>query len=146
MTIVRSLTRGLALVSLLVGAPVAAQNVPGGGIRVHAPPAWSRNAVIYEVNVRQFTPQGTFAALQKHLPRLKRLGVDVLWLMPVQPIGKLNRKGTLGSYYSISATAPVATTIAFSGAVPSSAAFGTGRPTCFSGRAAFRRTPGRVTV
>jgi 1,4-alpha-glucan branching enzyme len=65
-------------------------------------PAWSRNAVIYEVNVRQFTPEGTLVALQRHLPRLKRLGVDILWLMPVQPIGRKNRKGTLGSYYSIS--------------------------------------------
>lgn len=65
-------------------------------------PAWSRNAVIYEVNVRQYTPEGTFAALQQHLPRLKNLGVDILWLMPVQPIGKTSRKGSLGSYYSIS--------------------------------------------
>jgi glycosidase len=65
-------------------------------------PAWSRNAVIYEVNVRQFTPEGTLVALQHHLPRLKQLGVDILWLMPVQPIGRKNRKGVLGSYYSIS--------------------------------------------
>jgi glycosidase len=64
-------------------------------------PAWSRQAVIYEVNVRQYTPEGTLAALQGHLPRLKRLGVDILWLMPVQPIGKKNRKGLLGSYYAI---------------------------------------------
>src|SRR5687768_10485918 len=64
-------------------------------------PAWSRTAVIYEVNVRQYTPEGTFSALQRHLPRLRNLGVDILWLMPVQPIGKLNRKGGLGSYYSI---------------------------------------------
>ena len=65
-------------------------------------PDWSRHAVIYEVNVRQFTPEGTLVALQRHLPRLKRLGVDILWLMPVQPIGEKNRKGALGSYYSIS--------------------------------------------
>jgi glycosidase len=64
-------------------------------------PAWSRNAVIYEVNVRQYTPEGTLAAFQKHLPRLKALGVDILWIMPVQPIGKKNRKGVLGSYYAI---------------------------------------------
>ena len=64
-------------------------------------PAWSRDDVIYEVNVRQYTPEGTFAALQEHLPRLKNLGVDILWIMPVQPIGRKNRKGTLGSYYSI---------------------------------------------
>src|SRR6476661_6029315 len=65
-------------------------------------PDWSRHAVIYEVNVRQFTPEGTLVALQRHLPRLKRLGVDILWLMPVQPIGEKNLKGALGSYYSIS--------------------------------------------
>src|SRR5215210_3076014 len=65
-------------------------------------PEWSRSATIYEVNVRQFTPQGTIAAIRPHLPRLKALGVDILWLMPVQPIGVKNRKGPLGSYYSIS--------------------------------------------
>ncbi|MEO5816928.1 MAG: alpha-amylase family glycosyl hydrolase [Gemmatimonadaceae bacterium] len=65
-------------------------------------PAWSRNAVIYEVNIRQYTPEGTIAAAQKHLPRLKQLGVDMLWVMPVQPIGKKNRKGVLGSYYAVS--------------------------------------------
>jgi glycosidase len=64
-------------------------------------PEWTRNAAIYEVNIRQFTPEGTFAAMQKHLPRLDSLGVDILWLMPVQPIGRKNRKGSLGSYYSI---------------------------------------------
>ena len=65
------------------------------------PPAWSKNAVLYEVNVRQYTPEGTFAAFQRNLPRLRAMGVDVLWFMPVQRIGKLNRKGLLGSYYSI---------------------------------------------
>jgi glycosidase len=65
-------------------------------------PAWARQAVIYEVNVRQYTAEGTIAALQRHLPRLERLGVDILWLMPVQPIGRKNRKGPLGSYYAIS--------------------------------------------
>ena len=57
---------------------------------------------IYEVNIRQYTPEGTFNAFEKHLPRLKEMGVDILWLMPVQPIGKIKRKGILGSYYSIS--------------------------------------------
>jgi glycosidase len=64
-------------------------------------PEWTKSAVIYEVNVRQYTPQGTFAALQRHLPRLDSLGVDILWFMPVQPIGRAKRKGVLGSYYSI---------------------------------------------
>jgi glycosidase len=65
-------------------------------------PEWTESAVIYEVNIRQYTPEGTIAAFTEHLPRLENLGVDILWLMPVQPIGKVNRKGTLGSYYSIS--------------------------------------------
>ena len=65
-------------------------------------PEWSKNASIYEVNVRQYTPEGTFKAFQKHLPEIKKMGIDILWLMPINPIGKLNRKGSLGSYYSIS--------------------------------------------
>ncbi|MGQ1889046.1 alpha-amylase family glycosyl hydrolase [Thermophagus sp. OGC60D27] len=64
-------------------------------------PSWSKDAVIYEVNIRQYTPEGTFNAFAEHLPRLKELGVDILWLMPVHPIGEKNRKGSLGSYYSI---------------------------------------------
>jgi glycosidase len=57
--------------------------------------------VIYEVNTRQFSKEGTFKAFAKHLPRLKKMGVTTIWFMPIQPIGKQNRKGSLGSYYSI---------------------------------------------
>ncbi|MBW4359084.1 alpha-amylase family glycosyl hydrolase [Flavobacterium taihuense] len=64
-------------------------------------PEWSKNATIYEVNLRQFTPEGTFKAFETHLPRLKALGVDIIWLMPIHPIGEKNRKGTLGSYYAV---------------------------------------------
>lgn len=64
-------------------------------------PGWTKNAVIYEVNIRQYTPEGTFTAFVKELPRIKALGVDIIWIMPVQPIGKVNRKGTLGSSYSV---------------------------------------------
>jgi cyclomaltodextrinase len=64
-------------------------------------PEWSKNATIYEVNIRQFTPEGTFKAFESHLPRLKSMGVDIIWLMPINPIGVKKRKGTLGSYYSI---------------------------------------------
>lgn len=63
---------------------------------------WARSANIYEINVRQYTSEGTFNAFAKHLPGLKDMGVKVLWFMPVHPIGKVNRLGTLGSYYSIS--------------------------------------------
>ncbi|MFM1950361.1 MAG: hypothetical protein RL418_48, partial [Actinomycetota bacterium] len=59
------------------------------------------NSVIYEVNVRQYTEEGTFDAFREHLPRLQDLGVDILWLMPIQPISQANRKGTLGSPYSV---------------------------------------------
>ena len=57
---------------------------------------------IYEVNVRQYTKEGTFAAFAKHLPRLKEMGVKMLWLMPVTPISVQGRQGTLGSYYACS--------------------------------------------
>ncbi len=62
---------------------------------------WTRNANIYEVNIRQYTPEGTIKSFEKHLPRLKKMGVKILWIMPVQPIGEKNRKGSKGSYYSI---------------------------------------------
>lgn len=64
-------------------------------------PEWSKNATIYEVNIRQYTPEGTFQAFEKHLQQIKDLGVDIIWLMPIHPIGVKNRKGTLGSYYSV---------------------------------------------
>ncbi len=64
-------------------------------------PDWAYNKSIYEVNLRQFTKEGTFASFRQHLQRLKELGVGILWLMPIHPIGELNRKGTLGSYYSV---------------------------------------------
>ena len=64
-------------------------------------PNWIESSTMYEVNIRQYTPEGTFNAFANHLPRLKELGVDILWLMPVNPIGVINRKGPLGSYYSV---------------------------------------------
>ncbi|MCB9452686.1 MAG: alpha-glucosidase C-terminal domain-containing protein [Anaerolineaceae bacterium] len=64
-------------------------------------PKWSKNAVIYQINTRQFTEEGTFRAAEAHLPRLNELGVDILWLMPIHEIGVKNRKGTLGSPYAV---------------------------------------------
>ncbi len=64
-------------------------------------PEWAHDAVIYQINTRQFTSEGTFQAAQAQLPRLKHLGVDILWLMPIHPIGKVNRKGALGSPYAV---------------------------------------------
>lgn len=64
--------------------------------------AWSYNAVLYEMNVRQLTEEGTFVAAMRHLQHLKEMGVDAVWVMPIYPIGRVERKGELGSYYSIS--------------------------------------------
>lgn len=64
-------------------------------------PDWSRNAVIYEVNLRQYTDSGNVTSFARELPRLKDLGVDILWFMPVYPISEKNRKGELGSYYAV---------------------------------------------
>jgi glycosidase len=59
------------------------------------------SSVMYEVNVRQFTPEGTFNAFSEHLPRLQDLGVNILWFMPIHPISLEKRKGSLGSYYAV---------------------------------------------
>ncbi len=64
--------------------------------------SWAKNAVIYEVNIRQYTHEGTFNAFAKHLPRLKEMGIDIIWLMPITPISVVKRQGTLGSYYACS--------------------------------------------
>lgn len=68
-------------------------------VNIHA--EWSYSAVLYEMNVRQLTPEGTLAAAEKRLPALRELGIDAIWLMPIYPIGEQGRKGSLGSYYSI---------------------------------------------
>jgi len=68
---------------------------------VKEPPEWSFNKTIYEVNIRQYTEEGTFSAFEKHLPKLRDMGVGIVWLMPIHPIGKEKRKGTLGSYYAV---------------------------------------------
>jgi len=65
-------------------------------------PEWAKNQSLYEVNLRQYTPGGTIKEFCEHLPGLRNLGFGVLWFMPVQPIGRVNRKGSLGSWYSIS--------------------------------------------
>lgn len=102
--ILRRVACGLCAV---LGINCVAQNVAVGMDLAKAPatkinhPGWSRNAVIYEVNLRQFTDEGTLQAFDKELPRLKELGVDILWFMPIHPISEKNRKGTLGSYYAV---------------------------------------------
>ncbi len=62
---------------------------------------WSKSAVIYELNIRQFSDKGDFNSIVPQLDRLKNMGIDIIWLMPVHPIGEINRKGGLGSYYAV---------------------------------------------
>jgi glycosidase len=64
--------------------------------------SWANTASIYEVNIRQYTAEGTFKAFEKHLPRIKDMGIDMIWLMPITPISQLQKKGSLGSYYACS--------------------------------------------
>jgi glycosidase len=95
----------LALAALLAATPAIPATAPlplTEGVSQVRHPAWAARANIYEVNIRQFTPEGTFRAFEPHLPRLRRMGVDVLWIMPVNPISQKLRKGTLGSYYAVS--------------------------------------------
>jgi len=94
---------GLALAAAaLVPTPALAQPYYAPRPLVEfANAAWTRDAVLYQINTRQFTQEGTFAAAQTQLPRLAEMGVDIIWLMPIQPIGELNRKGSLGSPYAV---------------------------------------------
>lgn len=64
-------------------------------------PRWALQSNIYEVNVRQYTKEGTFNAFSAALPRLKDMGVQILWFMPITPISVTDRKGRLGSYYAV---------------------------------------------
>jgi alpha-amylase len=64
-------------------------------------PSWILQGNIYEVNTRQYTPEGTFTAFSAHLQRLKDMGVQTLWFMPINPISVTDRKGKLGSYYAV---------------------------------------------
>lgn len=89
---------------LIVAAAVATINVWGKlPVKETKSPApeWINNAVVYEVNLRQGNENGNFQSLRSQLPRLKELGVDILWLMPIHPISEKNRKGSLGSYYAV---------------------------------------------
>src|SRR6185436_12131836 len=63
---------------------------------------WTHNTNIYEVNIRQYTKEGSFKAFGKELSRLKDMGVKTLWFMPITPISQKNKKGVLGSYYAAS--------------------------------------------
>jgi len=69
--------------------------------RVRSSPDWLRDGIIYEIYPRDFSAAGNFAGVTARLDRLQHLGVNVLWLMPIHPIGTLHRKGTLGSPYAV---------------------------------------------
>ena len=90
-----------ALLVALMGSTAASAAPAEKKIAKPALPSWAENAVIYEANLRQGTPERNLKGLQKRLPALKDLGVDIVWLMPIHPISQLNRKGTLGSYYAV---------------------------------------------
>lgn len=75
-----------------------------GFSQVTSHPAWSAQSNIYEVNLRQYSPSGSIKDFEKHLPRLKNMGVEILWFMPITPIGLEGRKmneSELGSYYAV---------------------------------------------
>lgn len=95
------LTLGLATFARAAAAPEREKGVPSADRVAVGLPDWARGSTIYEINVRQFSASGKFAAVTAELPRLKALGVDVLWLMPIHPIGEAHRKGSLGSYYAV---------------------------------------------
>lgn len=80
--------------------PTANRYQPKKFVEITAPD-WVKNATLYELNIRQFSEEGSFRAVEKQLPRLRNMGIDIIWLMPVHPIGEIHRKGSLGSYYSV---------------------------------------------
>jgi cyclomaltodextrinase len=91
----------LALTALVASPFVQAADASALKSAARQSPEWLRDAVIYEVFPRAFSPAGDFKGVVAQLDRLKELGVTVLWLMPIHPTGKLKAKGTLGSPYAV---------------------------------------------
>lgn len=89
------------LVFILLTTSCERSNESANQVEVQALEEWAKKSSIYEVNIRQYTPEGTFNAFIPHLKNIRELGSDILWLMPVHPIGKVQRKGKLGSYYAV---------------------------------------------
>ena len=91
-----------ALVALGLATRLPAQTRPDvSGLSARVPADWVRDAVVYELNVRTFTEAGTFAATTARLPELRDLGVTVVWLMPIHPLGQVKKKGRIGSPYAV---------------------------------------------
>ena len=99
----RSLFKSTILLTLLITVGLYYQNY----VSCYLPTDWSYNKTNYRVNNRQFVSEATFKAFEKHLPILKEMGVGIPWLMPVHLICEKNRKGTLGSYYTVNNYNPV---------------------------------------
>jgi cyclomaltodextrinase / maltogenic alpha-amylase / neopullulanase len=97
------LGRGMrgALFGLLLPLLASGQDRDFSKFDAHRGPDWVRSAVVYEINVRAFSPAGNFQGVTARLGDLSKLGVNLLWLMPIHPNGQLNKKGTLGSPYSV---------------------------------------------
>ena len=92
----------LLLAFLLLGFRLAAQAGPDvSALPARSSPQWVRDAVVYEVNERTFSPSGTFNGITARLDSLRAVGVTVLWLMPIHPIGQLKKKGDIGSPYAV---------------------------------------------
>ena len=89
-----------ALVGALLGWP-AARGQEAARAVARPSPAWLRDGIVYEIFPRAFSPQGNFNGITERLDELKDLGVNVLWLMPIHPVGEKLRKGTLGSPYAV---------------------------------------------
>lgn len=104
----KSLSAALIIIIFFCGFSCSPKYAPianlGAEVTSFTPPSWSEQGNIYEVNVRQYSPEGTFKAFEKSLSRLKKMGVQTLWFMPINPIGIEGRKMTssdLGSYYAV---------------------------------------------
>jgi len=91
----------IASLIISIGCSTTKETIIEEETSITNPKEWSKNATIYEVNIRQYTPEGTINAFAEKLPQLDSLGVDILWLMPIFPIGEENRKGGMGSAYSV---------------------------------------------
>ena len=91
-----ALVLGSLTLSLAVAADAAS---PSPSTRKS--PDWLRSAVVYEIFTRNFSPAGDFNGITARLDELKDLGVDILWLMPIHPIGEKLKKGSLGSPYCV---------------------------------------------
>jgi cyclomaltodextrinase / maltogenic alpha-amylase / neopullulanase len=102
-----NIVRGLVVAGLLAqtGSAGAGQETKTtrdfSGERARNTQAWVRDGVVYEIFPRAFSPQGNFAGITAELDRLKELGINILWLMPIHPVGRERAKGSIGSPYAV---------------------------------------------